>query len=265
MKSMILLGFLAAVTTNPYTCSQPVYLPNKIHTPIFREKEEAVASASYTGSSGFGATLAYSPINSLFIEAGGNITPAVTPFKSNNSTNFFYGELGYYTCPTPITELELSGGYGKGTSETYDNFPEDLFDTSFSSTGFIIGGNEFDHKNISYNRFHLQASVGFHGPVHVSPSGNHENDFLIEFALTPRLAYLQTSKYTIDHYDTNHVIVGTRNESFSNTFFEFGVTFRCGYEHLMLELQWGTSSAFGSGPTILSQGSFLSAGLVSRF
>ena len=106
MKATILLGFLAAVVTNPLTCSQPVYLPNKIHTPIFREKGEVVASASFTGSSGYGATLAYSPINSFFIEAGGNMTPALKPFISNNSTRFFYGELGYYNCPTPIVELK---------------------------------------------------------------------------------------------------------------------------------------------------------------
>ncbi|MFI5264308.1 MAG: hypothetical protein ACHQM6_07325, partial [Candidatus Kapaibacterium sp.] len=241
-----------------------VYLPNKIQTPIFHEKGEVYASASYTGNSGYGATLAYSPINSLFIEAGGNLTPAVKPFISNNSTKFFYAEIGYYKWPASFAEVELSGGYGRGISETYDNFPENIFDTSYSAW-YYGNGNEFDHKNVNYNRFHLQASLGLQAQLHESESGNHEKDFILEFALTPRLAFLQTSKYTIDHYDTNHVFIGTRNESFSNTFLEFGITLRAGVEHLMLELQSGSSSALGSNQAILSQGSFLSVGLVSRF
>ncbi|MFI5264811.1 MAG: hypothetical protein ACHQM6_09875, partial [Candidatus Kapaibacterium sp.] len=240
-----------------------IYLPNKIHTPVFTEQAKVEVSGSYTGNSGYGGTIAYSPVKSFFLEAGGNVAPAVKPFVAGNSTKFFYGELGYYNCPSPIVELELTGGYGKGTSETYDNFPENIFDTSYYS--WYYGGNEFDHKNVTYNRFHLQTSLAFHGPLHESESGNHEKDFIIEFVVAPRLAFLQTTNYTVDHYDTNHVLIGTRKENFSNTFLEFGITLRFGFEHLMLELQSGTSSALGSNQAILSQGSFLSVGLVSRF
>jgi len=264
MKATILLGFLALAATNPLSCSQPVYLPNKIHTPIFHDKGEVEGSASYTGNSGFGASLAYTPVKSFFIEAGGNAAPAVKPFTSNNSTKFFYGEVGYYNCPTPLIELELSGGYGKGTAEVYDNFPENLFDTSYTSW-YYGSGNEYDHKNVSYDRFHVQTSLGFHGAVHESPGGKHENDLVMEFALTPRLVYLNTTKYVVDHYDTGHVLIGTRNESFSNVFLEFGATLRVGFKHLILELQTGSSSTLGANQAILSQGSFLSVGLVSRF
>ncbi|MEP7235001.1 MAG: hypothetical protein ABI778_06870 [Ignavibacteriota bacterium] len=263
MKIPLLLGFLALAATNPLSCSQPVYLPNKIHTPIFHDKGEVVASGAYTWNSGFGGTLAYSPIKSFFVEAGGDLTPAVKPFTPNNSTKFFYGELGYYNCPTSAIELELSGGFGKGTSEVYDNLSEDFF--YFVNSPWNYDGNEFDHKTVAFNRFHLQTSLGFHGPLHESESGNHENDIIIEFALTPRVSYLETTNYNIDHIDTTHAIVGTINEHFSNTFLEFGGTLRVGFEHLMLELQAGSSSAIGARRPIPAEGSFLSAGLVSRF
>lgn len=265
MKATLLFGLVAAITTNPLSCSQPVYLPNKIQTPIFREKGEIYGSASYTGNSGYGATLAYSPFNSFFIEAGGNMTKAVKPFASNNSTKFFYGSLGYYTWTAPFAEVELSGGYGKGISETYDNFPENLFDTGYFNW---YGGNEFDHKHIAYDRYHLQASLGFHGLLNKNESGSYEKDFIVEGALTPRIAYLQTTKYAVDHYDTSRVLIGSRTESFSNTFLEFGITLRFGVEHLMLELQYSTSSVLDRGSdkqSILSDPSFLSIGLVSRF
>src|SRR5437762_9748954 len=102
MKATILLCILAAVATNPLTCSQPVYLPNKIYTPVFTDNGKLVGSASYTGNSGYGLSIAYSPVKSFFIEAGGNMTPAIKPFTSNNSTKFFYGEAGYYNSTSPI-------------------------------------------------------------------------------------------------------------------------------------------------------------------
>ena len=265
MKFTLLISMLAAVATNPLTCSQPIYLPNKIQVPIFPEQGKFYANGSYAGNSGYGLTLAYSPIKSLFVEGGGNISPVVKPFVSSNSTKFFYGALGYYMWPSSFASVELSGGYGKGFSETYDSFPEDIYDTSYQ---YWYDGQEFDHKNIEYDRFHLQASLGFHGTIRESTNGNHAKDFIVEGALTPRLTYLKTTKYAVDHFDTSKVLIGSRTEDFSNVFLEFGITLRMGVEYLMVELQSGSSSVIDRGSnrkSILSQGSFLSVGLVSRF
>lgn len=118
----------------------PVYIPNAVNTPMFREQHDASLQGS-AGLNGYDVQTAYSPIKHLGIM--GNISF----YESNNySYNFYEGGAGYYNTFEEFGCYEVYGGFGNGKSTLYKNI--------FADT--ITG---------QYNRIFLQPSIGIKNNV----------------------------------------------------------------------------------------------------
>jgi hypothetical protein len=96
----------------------------------------------------YGGALAYSPIESIYVEAGGNFKLGIKPFTEDFKSQFGYGAVGFYEWISPAFLIESSIGYGKGKTETYDvidDFPS----------------SKYDHSIAFFDRLHAQASLGW--------------------------------------------------------------------------------------------------------
>ena len=70
-------------------CIEPVYIPSKVNAPLFHSAEHFYGSISAVANSGATAAIAYSPIESFYVGASGNITSGISPYQSDFSTKFF--------------------------------------------------------------------------------------------------------------------------------------------------------------------------------
>ncbi len=246
-------------------CIQPVYLPNKVTAPLFHGNEKYYISASGVEKSGFTAAIAYSPVKSFYIGAGGNITSNVTPYTSDFSTKFIYGEIGGYREIDPVMSLEFCGGFGAGASETYDNnTSENTYYDSLNIAHTAIY-KQYDHSQVRYTREHLQGTLGLHFDLS-NEKDNGWRDLSIELGLSARLSFLQLSRYDVDHLDSNKVITSSDQRTFSSQIFiEPAFTLRFGVEHYSMELQVGSSKFLGQQKSLPAGTTFISIGLVSRF
>jgi hypothetical protein len=254
MTTIKLLLSALVVSTTIMSCIEPVYIPNKTSIPMFRREKQGYANAATVDDAGITLNGAYAFYGPLYVGAGGNINYKLTPFTESFRTNFFFGELGSFYPIDRMFSIEFGGGYGLGSSETYDEFDTDTV-------------KRYDHNDVSYNRLHLQSSLC----IHINLTGNIEKedpkqDLILEAAVTGRFSFLNTTRYDVTHYDPNRVVISTETKSYSQTFIEPSVTIRMGIEYLMLEAQIGSSKIPGDPENAIPhKDSFLSIGLVSRF
>ena len=246
------------------SCIQPIYYPNKIHTPMLDGQGKFYANLAASGNSGWNGAIAYSPLNSFYIEAGGNIAPGIRQFQGDYKTSFFYGSAGLYKWVNPNLIIEGEVGFGRGMTETYDILSTFVKNDSISNSGHSV--DEYDHTNAAYNRWHIQGGIGFH--LNLSDDSGSWKRLLFEAAVMPRLSFLNTTKYNVDHFDSTKSYISSKTKSYTNTFLETTLTLRFGFEPLMLELQFGTSKIMGDPEyeTIIPyDGLIVGLGLVSRF
>src|SRR5438105_4428457 len=153
MKRLSFL-FLLLLAGGISSCVTPVYYPNKIHTPMFNTEEQVYVNIGGCGNSGWNGAIAYSPLNFLYVEVGGNIAPGIEPFQSDYTTKFGYGSFGLFYWANPFIIIEGEAGYGHGTSETYDKNQIFITDDTIKRSGYYV--SEFDHTTAAYNRWHVQ-------------------------------------------------------------------------------------------------------------
>src|SRR5438270_10504527 len=116
---------------------------------------------------------------------------------------------------------------------------------------------------VNYDRLHVQGS--FTARIPKDEKSDPWRTAMIEGAWTERLVFLNTTNYTVDHFDSAKIYLSSTSKSYQNTFLETGFTLRGGVEHLMLELQFAVSAVLNKETAIPSEGLILSVGLVSRF
>lgn len=253
---------LIAVTLS--SCVQPVYYPNKVHSPMLDRQGKFYVNLAGSGNSGWNGAIAYSPLNSIYVEVGGNIAPGINPFHSDFTTSFFYGSAGFYKWLNSRFVVEGEVGLGKGRTETYDVLSTFFYDDSLSNSGHYV--DEFDHTNAAYTRWHIQGSIGLH--FDLSLDTGTRKGLLFEAAITPRLSFLTTTKYNVEHFDSIKTFISASSKKYTNTFLESTLTIRFGVEYLMLELQFGVSNVIGnlqSEMIIPRDKLIIGLGLVSRF
>jgi hypothetical protein len=141
ITNVILLALLMA------SCA-PMYIPNKVNTPLFSEAGE-LQMGGYLGTSGFDPQVNYAVTDHIGLMFNGSFQAGNSDStEAYNDHQFYELGAGYYTKFSEIGRFEVFGGYGFGNVKArYDN-------------GFFV-----DYSDASVQRFFIQPDVGISSKI----------------------------------------------------------------------------------------------------
>ena len=216
------------------SCTFDIYRPNSVFVPLIKEEGQIVAEGTF-GTSGYGASIAASPIKSLYIMASGAYyhdqdRDTLAPSRFVNRKLLLEGGAGYYLVFGDEKQgvFEVASGLGAGIGDAFNRYG------GFMSTDIdrYAEGNFF--------KAFLQPSIGLaHHIIHVAGS--------------IRVSYLHF--YNYNYYEFSHnnvyqsypynkepiVVHQDLNKSFNQIYIDPTVTIRAGYKYVYFHSQFGLS------------------------
>lgn len=238
------------------SCTQPTYIPNKIHVPFFDKQGQIEVEGSYTSSSESLSEFAvgYSITDHLAVVGSVKLRNMKKSDSVFQQTLFFDGGTGWFFSEkdNPF-RFEAFARIGKGYLKAADiDFgpPFDFF-SHHDYTEDSIGFFSFD-----YLKYTLQANVGFAWRF-------------VDLGFSIRTGYIRFQNVSIERrlIYNDSLLTNIYSGDKGSAFFDFGFTARFKpYENIGIEIQAGLGSM---GETIGFKGSNSSLlggiGLIFKF
>jgi hypothetical protein len=221
----------AVVAALCFSNCAPVYIPNTVNAPLFKEKGELM-EAGFGGTNGYDVQLAYALTDHVAIMANGSYqSKEFDSLSVNDFHKHYFGEIGagYFTQLGERARFDCFGGYGFGQSETgYD------FKFFTQQTGAAKG---------LFDRYFIQADIG--------TSSNFD---YVNMGVGIRGTFVNFYKFTrgTEVYDNPQ----------SNIFVEPAVFIRAGWKYIKFQFQFAGSISTQENPAFNNQPFSVSAGLV---
>lgn len=189
------------------SCS-PLYRPNTINVPLFKEKNELSINAG-TSRNGADIQAAYSVSNHFAVMANGsfyniNSTNGTNILREEN--NFSEISAGYYTHIGENIIGEIYPGFGMGRAYNQNNYRIE----------------QFYFKRVDYHKIFLQPSIGFVSNI-------------FELATSVRWSLVDYYNFKTD-YPINYTNLPIKT---ANIFIEPALTVRAGYKSVKVFTQAG--------------------------
>lgn len=193
-----------------FTSCSPLYRPNTINVPLFKEKKELSVNA---GASNNGADIqaAYSVSDHFAVMANGSFYNANTTEAtgiSREENNFGEIGVGYYTHIGEDIIGEIYSGFGIGKAYNQNNYWIEL--------------NSFNRAD--YNKIFVQPSIGFVSNI-------------FELAASIRWSYVDYYNFKSD----SPINYGNLPNRSANMFIEPALTARAGYKSIKVFTQVGAA------------------------
>ena len=212
----------------------PLYVPNKVNTPLLSQKNEASVDFSY-GESGVNLQSAYAVTENIGVMLNGSYLSQENNYDANNDRSYLrkskFAEtaIGYFNgiTNTSVAEIYFGGGIGKASS--IDNF--------------MLIGEEKIYSEGNYYKLFLQTNIGIKGKF-------------VEGGVALRTSYINFTNF---HYE--NVNVEMYPESY---FFEPAVFVRFGGPIFKFQSQLGFASKLSEKEFVTYNPLILSVGILFR-
>jgi len=229
IKNVVIISFMFYLIS----CA-PLYVPNKINTPLLSQKNEASVDFSY-GESGVNLQSSYAITNNIGVMLNGAYLSQENNYDEKNERSYLrkskFAEtaVGYFNnfSGNSVAEIYFGGGLGKASS--IDNY--------------MLIGEEKIYSEGNYYKLFLQTNIGIKGKF-------------VEGGVALRTSYINFTKFHYENLDLKMY-----PESY---FFEPSVFVRFGGPIFKFQSQLGFASKLSNKEFVTYNPLILSVGILFR-